>query len=60
MEAALSAYRKRCGELFTANVLLEARIDDLEQEVAALRAQAAQQEPAPPPEDDSGDGRDSS
>lgn len=47
-DAALAAYRKRCEELFTANVLLEARVADLEQEVGALRAQAA---PAPPKAD---------
>lgn len=42
MEAALAAYRRRCGELFTANVLLEARVEDLEREVAAQRGQGTQ------------------
>lgn len=42
MEAALAAYRKKCGELFDTNVLLEARLSDTEQEIAALRVELAQ------------------
>lgn len=37
MEAGLAAYRKKCSELFDANVLLEAQLAELEQENAQLR-----------------------
>lgn len=40
LESALEAFRRKCGELFEANVLLEARVADLEAEAAALRAYA--------------------
>lgn len=44
LEAAAAAFERRAGELFRANVLLEARIAELEAEVASLRQQ--HQDPA--------------
>ncbi|WP_030917281.1 hypothetical protein [Streptomyces sp. NRRL B-24720] len=37
MEAGLAAYRKKCNELFDANVLLEAQLEELERENEQLR-----------------------
>lgn len=38
VEAALPVYRQRCGELHDENLILRARISELEAEVAQLRA----------------------
>lgn len=40
MEAALAAFRKKCGDLLEANVLLEARLSEAETELEQLRTQS--------------------
>ncbi|MFE3484824.1 hypothetical protein ACIQ1S_09360 [Streptomyces griseus] len=41
MEAALNAYRKKCGELLEANILLEAQAAELQAENEQLKGEAA-------------------
>ncbi|MGY0062856.1 hypothetical protein ACWY4P_41025 [Streptomyces sp. LZ34] len=41
MEAALAAFRKKCGDLLEANVLLEARLTEAEAELEQLRSTPA-------------------
>lgn len=52
IEAALDAFRRKYGEAADENVLLHARVAELEEEIAGLRAmqerQATEPEPAPP------------
>lgn len=52
IEAALAAFRRKYGEAADENVLLHARVAELEEEIAKLRAiqerQAAEPVPAPP------------
>lgn len=52
IEAALAGFRKKCGELIDANVLLEVRAEELEARVAALEEEKVklQGEPAPQPD----------
>ncbi|MEU1309517.1 hypothetical protein ABZ419_11565 [Streptomyces cinnamoneus] len=40
IEAALAAFRKKVSELVDANVLLEAQVQNLEEEVERLRGQS--------------------
>ncbi|MEU7240335.1 hypothetical protein [Streptomyces sparsogenes] len=40
VEAALAAFRKKCSDLLDANVLLEARVSELESELEQLRNQS--------------------
>lgn len=47
VEAALPVYRQRCGELHDENLILRARVNELEAEVAQLRAGAPGLTPAP-------------
>lgn len=46
VEAALQVFRHRCGELHDENLLLKARVGELEEETSKLRA--AQEPPADP------------
>ena len=46
VEAALPVFRQRCGELADENLILRARVNELEAENEQLRAAA---QPAPPP-----------
>lgn len=60
MEAALAAFEKKCGELLRANVLLEARAIELEQENEKLRAEQASaptEEPSKSEGEEQGNGR---
>ena len=46
VEAALPVFRQRCGELADENLILRARVNELEAELEQVRAAA---QPAPPP-----------
>jgi hypothetical protein len=46
VEAALPVFRQRCGELADENLILRARVNELEQALAAL--QSAAQQPTGP------------
>ncbi len=45
IEAALAAFRKKCGELLEETVLLKARVTELEEENAHLRGEPGPQPP---------------
>jgi hypothetical protein len=45
VEAALPVFRQRCSELHDANLILQARVNELEAELEQARASA---QPAPP------------
>lgn len=47
VEAALPVFRRRCGELHDANLLLQARVEQLEAENEQLRAASSPPMPAP-------------
>ncbi|MEU1787124.1 hypothetical protein ABZ553_14865 [Streptomyces sparsogenes] len=58
LETALGAFRKKCADLLDANVLLEARVTELEAEVEQLRPQAsAGAETIPAPSGPAGDAK---
>ena len=47
VEAALPVFRQRCGELHDETLILRARVNELEAEVAQLRGGAPNTVPAP-------------
>lgn len=62
IEAALAAFRKKCGELLEENVLLKAHTTELEAENEQLRAQlppaaASESGFAPAPREEASDGQ---
>jgi len=51
VEAALPVFRQRCGELADENLILRARVNELEAENERLRAAAAAESAQPPTPD---------
>lgn len=52
LEAAADVWRTKCGDLYTMNLVLEARVGELEAELEQLRGGQAPQPPMPGPDVD--------
>ena len=52
LETAADVWRKKCGDLYTANLVLEVRIGELEAELDQLRPAPNQHPPAAGPDVD--------